>query len=265
MTDILQDAAAEGLSRADRLQQQPAFQARQAQIRANLSQVQHQLAQACEQAQRRPEEVRLLAVTKFHPYEDALAAFWAGVHSAGENRVQELLQKQRDCQPYLEQADWQLIGTLQKNKVRQIVGKVSLIQSVDHLELIHSLDQAAGRQGLRQDILLQFNYSGEATKHGFEAEAAEQALATCQACHYLKVRGMMTMARPGLTDAEAEAFFSDFAAFYRRLRETDRLMPDPAAFDILSMGMSEDYQAAIRAGSTMVRIGSAIFGPRMQP
>ena len=251
MTDILKDAAAEGLSRADRLQQQPAFQARQAQIRANLSQVQHQLAQACEQAQRRPEEVRLLAVTKFHPYEDALAAFWAGVHSAGENRVQELLQKQRDCQPYLEQADWQLIGTLQKNKVRQIVGKVSLIQSVDH-------------QGLRQDILLQFNYSGEATKHGFEAEAAEQALATCQACHYLKVRGMMTMARPGLTDAEAEAFFSDFAAFYRRLRETDRLMPDPAAFDILSMGMSGDYQAAIRAGSTMVRIGSAIFGPRMQ-
>ncbi|NJP39538.1 YggS family pyridoxal phosphate-dependent enzyme [Oscillospiraceae bacterium HV4-5-C5C] len=253
------------LSPADWLRQQPAFAARQARIKENLVQVQQQLDRACEQARRQPEEVKLLAVTKFHPFEDALAAFWAGAHSAGENRVQELLHKQRDCQPYLEQADWQLIGTLQKNKVRQVVGKVSLIQSVDHLELLQALDQAAGRQELTQDILLQFNYSGEVTKHGFETEAAETALSVCRSCKHLRLRGLMTMARPGLSAEEAEAFFRDFTDFYRRLRSDDRLLADPAAFDILSMGMSGDYPAAVRAGSTMIRIGSAIFGPRIQP
>jgi hypothetical protein len=196
--------------------------------------------------------VRIVAVTKTHGVEAVHAAVSAGLDAVGENRVQEALPKQ-DAAAGLP-VEWHLIGTLQRNKVRQVAGRFALIHSVDRAELAAELDRRS--DGTRQAVLIQVNCSGEPQKGGVEPESLPALLDACTAFDRIEVRGLMTMA--ALTDDEAEqrrAF-----RLLRRLRDeaSGRGFELPA----LSMGMSGDYVPAVEEGATMIRLGTVLFGER---
>ena len=203
-----------------------------------------------------PQGVTLVAVSKFHPVESLMEAYNAGQRVFGENRVQELLTKQEVLPKDIE---WHMIGHLQTNKVRQIVPFVSMIQSVDSVRLIECINREAERIGRVVDILLEIHVAQEESKTGWNYEELVEYLQS-EAMAELKnirVRGVMGMA----TNTDDEAIVhSDF----ERLAECkNELAPRfGEEFDTLSMGMSEDYALAIECGSTMVRIGSSIFGHR---
>jgi PLP dependent protein len=197
--------------------------------------------------------VRVVAVTKGHGPEAVRAAAAAGLDDVGENRVQEALGKQ-DAVGGLE-ITWHLIGTLQRNKARQAVGRFALIHSVDRLDLAEELERRAG-SGARQRILVQVNCSDEPQKGGVEPEALSALLEGISALPRLDVGGLMTMS--ALTDDEAEQ-----RRAFRRLRELrDRSEQSGHRLPELSMGMSGDYPVAVEEGATMVRLGTILFGER---
>jgi len=225
-------------------------------IARNLAAVRARLAAACLQARRRPQEVELLAVSKGQPAAAVRAALAAGQTVFGENRVQELVAKA------LELADaaalrWQLIGSLQTNKVRELLGVpgLSLVHSLDRKRLGDELQRELDRAGRRLPVLLQIHATGEPSKHGCAPDQAQALLShVLTHCRQLSVEGVMAMG-PALGDARP--VFDAVA----RTRETLRIafgLPLP----ILSLGMSGDLEAAVAAGSTMVRIGTAVFGER---
>ncbi len=201
------------------------------------------------------DDVRIVAVSKTRTIEEIAAMYNEGQLDFGENRVQELLMKAELLRDTCPDINWHLIGTLQRNKVNQVCGLVSCIQSVNSIKLLEQIDRAAKRLDIRQDVLLQINYSGETSKHGFTPEDAIDALKTLDQWQNIRVRGLMTMARFGLSTKEKLSFFNAFHDYYTELK-------DQYGFDTLSMGMSGDYKEAIQSGSTMVRIGTALFGPR---
>lgn len=220
-----------------------------------LETIRQQLSAACADAGRSPEEVTLMAVTKTVDPELINTAVDAGVHVLGENRVQEFLGK-RDA--YRKDAEVQFIGHLQTNKVRQIIDKVTLIQSVDSLHLAEAIDRAAQQAGITMPVLLEVNIGGELSKSGVSPEQLPALLRDVQQLQNVQVRGLMTIPPP-LADPDAQnAVFAQMAALYRA-------MQNEAPLSVLSMGMSGDYAAAVRHGSTMVRIGSALFGARQYP
>ena len=203
-----------------------------------------------------PQGVTLVAVSKFHPIEALNEAYKAGQRIFGESRVQELLAKYQEMPKDIE---WQMIGHLQTNKVRQIVPFVSLIQSVDSVRLAECINREAERIGRVVDILLEIHVAQEESKTGWNySELVEylQSGAMAELCN-IRVRGIMGMATN--TDDE-EVIRHDF----ERLAECKRELASHFGeeFDTLSMGMSDDYALAIKCGSTMVRIGSSIFGNR---
>lgn len=204
-----------------------------------------------------PEEVTLVAVSKFHPAEAVMEAYDAGQRIFGESRVQELVAKYETLPKDIE---WQMIGHLQTNKVRVIVPFISLIQSVDSARLLKCIDREAARCGRTIDCLLEIHVAQEETKSGWEygeLKAYMQSDAFAQ-LHNIRIRGIMGMATN--TD-DAAVIRSDFG---RLAAIKDELAPMFGAdFDILSMGMSDDYPIAVDCGSTMVRIGSSIFGARV--
>ena len=203
-----------------------------------------------------PQGVALVAVSKFHPVEALNEAYEAGQRVFGESRVQELLVKHEALPKDIE---WQMIGHLQTNKVRQIVPFVSLIQSVDSVRLIECINREAERIGRVVDILLEIHIAQEESKTGWQyAELVDylQSGAFAELKH-TRVRGVMGMA----TNTDDEAVIrNDF----ERLAECKNELAEyfGEEFDTLSMGMSDDYDLAIECGSTMVRIGSSIFGNR---
>lgn len=198
--------------------------------------------------ERIPAGVTLVSVSKFHPAEAVMAAYEAGERDFGESRVQELLGKYEALPKDIR---WHFIGHLQTNKVRQIVGFVHLIQSVDSLHLIQTIEAEAARIDRVVDVLLEVHVAKEETKSGLSETELHDVLAHLSECPHVRVRGIMGMAT--LTDDEAE-----IRRCFSRIRELSTLLPAP----IISMGMSDDYQLAIAEGSTMVRVGSLIFGPR---
>lgn len=204
-----------------------------------------------------PEGVTLVAVSKFHPAEAVMEAYDAGQRIFGESRVQELVAKYETLPKDIE---WQMIGHLQTNKVRTIVPFVSLIQSVDSARLLECIDREAERCGRTIDCLLEIHVAQEETKSGWDYEELKvylQSDAFAQ-LHNIRIRGIMGMATN--TD-DAAVVRSDFG---RLAAIKDELAPMFGAdFDILSMGMSDDYPIAVDCGSTMVRIGSSIFGARV--
>lgn len=204
-----------------------------------------------------PEGVTLVAVSKFHPAEAVMEAYGAGQRVFGESRVQELVAKHEALPKDIE---WQMIGHLQTNKVRAIVPFVSLVQSVDSARLLECIDREAARCGRTVDCLLEIHVAQEETKSGWEygeLKAYLQSDAFAQ-LHNIRIRGIMGMATN--TD-DASIVRSDFE---RLAAIKDELAPMFGAdFDILSMGMSDDYPIAVDCGSTMVRIGSSIFGARV--
>ena len=220
-----------------------------------LETIRQKLRTACESAGRDPQDVTLMAVTKTVDPELINTAVDAGVHVLGENRVQEFLGKR---ELYRADAEVQFIGHLQTNKVKQIIDKVSMIQSVDSLHLAEAIDRAAEHAGLRMPVLLEVNIGGELSKSGVSPAELPALLRGVQQLPCIEVRGLMTIPPPAADPAEQDAVFAKMAALYRE-------MQNEAPLSVLSMGMSGDYESAARHGSTMVRIGSALFGARYYP
>jgi pyridoxal phosphate enzyme (YggS family) len=223
-------------------------------IQANLETVRATLAAAAARAQRDPEEITLVAVSKTWPAEWVRFAVDAGQRVFGENKVQEGEAKAPLLPSFL---DWHHIGNLQKNKVRKALAVFSTIHGVDSLELARQIDRVAAEEGLEPSVYLQVNLAREASKHGFTDEQLRQDLEALLELSRLRIQGLMII--PPFTE-DAEAARPMFAAL-RALRDEliDRFgVPLPG----LSMGMSHDYPIAIEEGATLVRVGSAIFGSR---
>lgn len=220
-----------------------------ASIKENLEKVTAQL----------PNGVRLVAVSKFHPVEELAEAYEAGQRLFGENRAQELIAKA----PQLpEDIRWHFIGHLQKNKVRAIMPHVSVIESVDSVKLLSLIEKEASRIDRTVDVLLQLHVAQEETKSGFSVdevlEAGEAGELTCYP--HVRVCGVMAMA--SLTD-DMEQVAQEFDLVRRTyLTLKDGPFDESEDFNELSMGMSDDWQVAVKYGATLVRIGTAIFGPR---
>lgn len=203
-----------------------------------------------------PQGVTLVAVSKFHPAEALQRAYDAGQRIFGESRVQELLVKHEALPNDIE---WQMIGHLQTNKVRQIVPFVSLIQSVDSVRLIECINREAERIGRVVDILLEIHVAKEESKTGWQYDELVEYLQSGALAELknIRVRGVMGMATNTDDEMVIRADFEQLA----KHKEALALHFD-ASFDTLSMGMSDDFELAIECGSTMVRIGSSIFGER---
>ncbi|MBO4636117.1 MAG: YggS family pyridoxal phosphate-dependent enzyme [Clostridiales bacterium] len=224
-----------------------------------LSIVRENIADACREAGRDPSKVTLIGVSKVFPVSYAEAACAAGLADLGENRVQEIVPKIERFNELGLSVNWHLIGTLQKNKVKYIIGKTHLIHSVDSAELASEIGKRSAAAGLTTDILLQVNVSGELSKHGFSVETFERDIDIVNSIEGINIRGMMTMAPIQSVPGEASKVFYDTRKLYEKIRP---LTKSPSDFNILSMGMSQDYRYAIAEGSTCVRIGTSIFGDR---
>lgn len=232
-------------------------------LAARLAAVRERIAAAAARSGRDPAAVRIVAVTKGHPLAVAQAAGAAGLEDLGENRVQEALAKMDAWTPA--PVRWHLVGHLQRNKVRHAVGRFALVHSLDSVRLADALEEAAAVRALVQEVLVEVNVAGEAQKTGCPPADVEGLVAHAAGLAHLRLRGLMTMAP--LTDdvaAQRRAF-----AGLRELRE--RLIRDAAdgrwpmadgCLDELSMGMTNDFEAAVEEGATMVRLGTALFGER---
>ena len=225
-------------------------------IAENIARIREEMAAAAREAGRDPGEILLVGASKMNDADACRQAIAAGIDALGENRVQEMVQKLE--QHAYDGAPLHFIGHLQRNKVKQVVGHVALIQSVGSAELLDEIEKAAARQELVQDVLLEVNVGREAAKSGFAPEdtfgGAEAALEK----PHIRVRGLMTIP-PADADREANLrYFEEVRGLYVDINE--KLFHNELEY--LSMGMSADYADAIRAGATMVRVGSAIFGAR---
>lgn len=224
-----------------------------------IAKVRGQIGDACSEAGRDPSEVTLIGVSKVFPVEYAEAAVLAGLCDLGENRVQELTPKIDRLAELGLDVNWHLIGTLQKNKVKYITGKTHLIHSVNTVELAEEISKRSVNAGLITDILIQTNVSGEESKHGFAPDELKPAISCLSSMEGIRLRGLMTMAPIQTYEGEARAVFSKTYELYDSLRGE---VADRGVWNVLSMGMSQDYRDAILEGSTCVRIGTAIFGDR---
>jgi pyridoxal phosphate enzyme (YggS family) len=196
-----------------------------------------------------PDQLRIVGVTKTHPVELVRAAVTAGITRLGENRVQEAEPKVAA----VPDAEWHFIGRLQSNKARRAIRAFSVIHSVDSGELLDRIDRVGGEEGRTPRVMLEVNVSGEATKAGMPPAALDSITVP----HRASLVGLMTMAPLDSTDADARAVFA-------RLRDLRDRLADRIGLELpeLSMGMSADAEAAAAEGATLVRIGTALFGPR---
>lgn len=226
-------------------------------IAENVAAIRAAMESAARDAGRDPKEIKLCAATKMNDAAAVRQAIAAGVDVCGENRVQELTQKLGE-NAYLG-APVHFIGHLQTNKVRQVVGKVDLIQSVGSLHLLEAVNKEAARQNLRQDILLEVNIGEEAAKTGFAASEILPLIDKIDSFSNICVRGLMAIPPISENPGDNSKFFLKMREIYVDIRAKKK---DNVQVDCLSMGMSGDYLDAIRCGSTMVRIGTAIFGER---
>ena len=226
-------------------------------IAENIAAIRAAMESAASDAGRDPKEIKLCAATKMNDADAVRQAIAAGVDVCGENRVQELTQKLGES-AYVG-APVHFIGHLQTNKVKQVVGKVDLIQSVGSLHLLEAINKEAARQGLRQDILLEVNIGEEAAKTGFAAGDILPLIDKIDSFPNICVRGLMAIPPISENPGDNSKFFLKMREIYVDIRGKKK---DNVMVDCLSMGMSGDYLDAIRCGSTMVRIGTAIFGER---
>lgn len=226
-------------------------------IAENVAAIRAAMESAARDAGRDPKEIKLCAATKMNDAAAVRQAIAAGVDVCGENRVQELTQKLEE-KAYVG-APVHFIGHLQTNKVRQVVGKVDLIQSVGSLHLLEAVNKEAARQNLRQDILLEVNIGEEAAKTGFAASEILPLIDKIDSFSNICVRGLMAIPPISENPGDNSKFFLKMREIYVDIRAKKK---DNVQVDCLSMGMSGDYLDAIRCGSTMVRIGTAIFGER---
>ncbi len=226
-------------------------------ISENISNIRRQIAEAAAAAGRDPAEIKLCAATKMNDADAVRQAVAAGIDCCGENRVQELTAKLSE--DAYRGAPVHFIGHLQTNKVKQVVGKVDLIQSVDSLRLLRAIDAEAARQGIRQDILLEVNIGKEESKSGFMAEDILPLTENFSDFPNLRLCGLMAIPPISQNSGDNRKFFQEM---YNLSVDITEKTSDNVSVNILSMGMSADFADAIACGSTMVRIGTAIFGRR---
>ena len=222
-----------------------------------LAAVRARIDAAARSAGRSPESVRLIAVSKTFPISAIREAVQAGQREFGENRVQEALQKITNSTDL--SVRWHLLGHLQANKARKAAGTFDMIQSVDSVELLLRLDQAAGEQGRAPELLIQVDLAGEASKFGASPDDVPRLFDAAASCRAARLVGLMTLPPLPETAEEARPWFTRL----RRLRDGWLDAGVPASMlQELSMGMSTDFEVAVQEGATMVRVGTAIFGSR---
>ena len=226
-------------------------------ISENIAAIREQITAAALSVGRDPKDILLCAATKMNDTAAVREAIAAGIDCCGENRVQEMTRKLSEnayagCPLHF-------IGRLQTNKVRQVVGKVDLIQSVDRLKLMQAIQTEAARQGICQDILLEINIGNEESKGGFSPAEIWDILDRLVDFPNIRLRGLMAIPPICQNSGENCKFFQEM---YNLSVDIMRKKGDNVCVDILSMGMSDDYADAVRCGSTMIRLGTAIFGQR---
>ena len=225
-------------------------------IAENIARVREEIAAAAAEVGKKPEEITLVGASKMNDAAACREAIAAGIDALGENRVQERTAKL--AENAYDGAPLHFIGHLQRNKVKQVVGHVALIQSVGSLELLDEIEKVAANRGLVQDILLEVNVGGEEAKSGFAPADTEAAAEAAASRSHVRVLGLMTIP-PADADRDTNMrYFEEVRALYV---DIDRKMFHNN-FKYLSMGMSGDFADAIRCGANMVRVGTAIFGAR---
>lgn len=225
-------------------------------IQTNLLEIQNQIHESCLKVGRDPKEVTLVAVSKTKPIEMLQEAYKAGSRCFGENKVQELISK---IPQMPKDIDWHLIGHLQTNKVKQVIGKTCLIHSVDSIKLAKEIEKESEKNNLVTDILLEVNVAKEESKFGFFLEEVEEALHLTGQLPHIRVSGLMTIA-PFVANAEENrSVFRKLYEFYVDMKTKNI---DNGTMTVLSMGMTGDFTVAVEEGATMVRVGTGIFGAR---
>ena len=227
-------------------------------IRENCKRITEKICEAALSAKRDPDSVRLMAVTKTNSADRVNQAISAGVTLLGENRAQELLSKYDDYNK--EGCEIHFIGHLQTNKVRSVINKVSMIQSADRLSLLKDLDRCSFECGKIMPVLIEVNIGREQSKSGVMPEELEDFIALASQFSNIKVRGLMTIPPNSKNITETERYFEQMQ---RRFIDIKAKKMDNISMDILSMGMSEDFQLAVKYGSNIVRIGRGLFGERL--
>lgn len=222
----------------------------------NLKAVEEKIQKACDRAGRDRSEVTLIAVSKTKPVDMLMAAYNDGIRTFGENKVQELTGK---IEQMPDDIQWHMIGHLQRNKVKYIAGKVALIHSVDSYRLAEEINIQAKKHGCIIPILIEVNVANEESKFGVKLDEAEDLVRECAALDGITVKGLMTIA-PFVEDPEDNR--PVFKALKDKSVDIAAKKIDNVYMDILSMGMTNDYEIAIEEGATMVRVGTGIFGAR---
>lgn len=225
-------------------------------LKENLKQVEEQIQAACKRAGRERGEVTLIAVSKTKPVSMLQEVYDEGIRCFGENKVQELTEKMPELP---EDIQWHMIGHLQRNKVKYIVGKVALIHSVDTYRLAEEINIQAKKKNVIVPILVEVNIAQEESKFGTSAEEAIQLVEDISELENIKIQGLMTIA-PNVTNPEENRPY--FKAIKKLSVDITNKNIHNVSMDILSMGMTGDYTVAIEEGATMVRVGTGIFGAR---
>lgn len=225
-------------------------------IEHNIDVVKQAIEAACRRSNRQASEVTLIAVSKTKPLDLLQEAYKAGAHHFGENKVQELCDKV-PCMP--SDIYWHMIGHLQRNKVKYIVDKVALIHSVDSYRLAEQIDMEAKKKGVQVDILIEVNIAEEESKFGVKTEELLALIEEISKLSSVHVKGLMTVAPYTEKAEENRPFFQKMQQLYVDIKQKNI---DNVSMEVLSMGMTGDYEIAIEEGATMVRVGTGIFGER---
>ncbi len=256
--DKAMDGGIDKKKKTESLESSPGSEAAMAERMAVIRQ---QIGEAAEKAGREPDEITLIGVSKRFPAAAASLAVRAGLRDLGENRVQEMMPKIDQLESEGLTPNWHLIGTLQKNKVKYVVGRCYMIHSVDSVKLLEALSKRSVSLQTVTRVLLQVNSSGEDSKHGFDPDTLTDAARKAFTFPGLSVRGLMTMAPLTENPQETLPVFQKTQDLFEQIRARS---DTPETFDCLSMGMSQDFRQAIACGATHVRIGTALFGMRDQ-
>ncbi len=225
-------------------------------LRDNLREVEANIQKACERAGRAREEVTLIAVSKTKPISMLEEIYDEGIRHFGENKVQELCDKYENMEKDIK---WHMIGHLQRNKVKSVIDKATLIHSVDSIRLAETIETEAAKKDLIVDVLIEVNVAEEDSKFGLKVEEVMEMVETIATFPHIRIKGLMTIA-PFVADPEENR--PVFAALRKLSVDIANKNIDNVSVDILSMGMTNDYQVAIEEGATIVRVGTAIFGER---
>ena len=226
-------------------------------IRTNIEAVEERICSACKRAGRDRSEVRLICVTKTKPVEMLQEAYDAGQRDFGENKVQEICRKKPDLPSAIR---WHMIGHLQRNKVRQLIGQTAMIHSVDSLRLAETISAEAVRAGIRIPVLIEVNMAGEESKFGLAKEDVEELVRAAAALEGIQISGLMTIA-PYTEDPETNRPY--FAGLRELAVDIGQKCIDNVSMSVLSMGMTGDFEVAIEEGATHIRVGTGIFGERI--